>query len=554
MAYQRSIEIAYDKHTGEQYDANTLFKTAKEGYEVRRRYNAGELEVSCCKCDQALIVSDSKNDRLHLKHFPNAADCPLKDGGMSNEEVKEYNDLLRVRETPRHKYLKHKIAALLLQTEGVEKPSVVADTRFFFSDAEKRRPDVYCVYQGREIAFEIQLSNLSLRYLLGRHNFYKEKGIYLVWILDQLDVQGQSTMERDIKYLTPSQNFFKLDEEANELKLLCTYKSPFITSENTILSPWRTLSVSLAQIKFDPESFQVCYLNYEQKLGQVESNLKKKIAQEEEQLLEDRKAKIQEEAERNADEVIEKLKGYKSRNWNFYKFHEELDRLSPLALGVMNSRFAFATRRPGGRTLINYYIVNATQIQHSFIHFLLRDNRIEFDVNAADDDGTTTLQQIMRNDQLNYRQPLLKSIFKRGYKLTAADIAEHGGLAMNETDKEQELLTMKWCDQLKDKSLVDDLYQHLSFLYVVESARQQRIIGFNYKNWISFAVQAVLKHKQYWVYVERAFKRYGLWEIILAHDKNKSFQKQVAKITGEQPEQDLDRVYLLMRELYYDIA
>ncbi|MGV8880036.1 MAG: DUF6035 family protein [Sphingobacteriaceae bacterium] len=34
----------------------------------------------CPECDQDLIVSDSKNDRLHFKHFPHASYCELKDG------------------------------------------------------------------------------------------------------------------------------------------------------------------------------------------------------------------------------------------------------------------------------------------------------------------------------------------------------------------------------------------------------------------------------------------------------------------------------------------
>lgn len=69
MAYQRSIDLAYDKTSGELYDANALFKVAKKGYEFRKLYNLGELVLCCCKCNQPLIISDSKNDHLHFKHF-----------------------------------------------------------------------------------------------------------------------------------------------------------------------------------------------------------------------------------------------------------------------------------------------------------------------------------------------------------------------------------------------------------------------------------------------------------------------------------------------------
>jgi hypothetical protein len=214
----------------------------------------------------------------------------------------------------------------------------------------------------------------------------------------------------------------------------------------------------------------------------------------------------------------------------------------------------FATKRVKGMSLINHYIFNAGKLQHSFIHFLLRDRRIEFDINAANDDGTTTFQQILQNPYLDYLQPLVKSMFKRGYRLTEEDISVYNEIATEMQLKNHELKVIQWCDQLKDKSLVDDIYKHLTFLFSIESARRQQIIGFNYKNWISFAVQAVIKHKQYWIYIERSFKRYGLWEIIEAHDKNKSFQKQVAKLMLEPPEQDAGPVYPLIRELYNDIA
>lgn len=554
MSYQRSIDLAYDRDTGECYDAATSFRVAKEAYELRKRYNIGELKLGCYRCDQPLLISDSKNDHVHFKHFPNADDCPLKDGKMSDEEVQDFTNIIRSHESPRHIFLKNRIAELLRQTAGVEPSSVIADTRFFYHDLEKRRPDVYCVYEGKKMAFEIQLSNLSQKYLLGRHHFYKQSGIYLIWILDDFNVYGQSTMERDIKYLTPSQNFFKLDEIALDFKLSCTYKSPFINERDRIMSPWQTKSVSLAQVHFDAERYQIYYWNYEEKLRAAEKELAALLEANEKREREEQETMLQEQAQASANAVISKLKYFKERDWNFYKFDAELDKLSPRALQVLNSRFRFADKRVQGRTLINHYICHATEKQHSFIHFLLRDQRITFDSNIENQDGTTTLQQIFNNENLSYRQPLIKSLFKRGYQLTNTDITAHQALDMDEYDKTQELQILQWCHQLKDRALVDGIYNHRNFLFAVETARRQQMIGFNYRDWISFGVQAILKHKQFYVYIERAFKRYGLWEIIEAHDKNKSFQKQIQKLQAQPPEQDVSPVYPLMYELYHDIA
>jgi competence CoiA-like predicted nuclease len=554
MAFQRTIVLAYDRDTGECYDATTSFKVAKEAYELRKRYNSGKLNLGCYRCDQPLLISDSKNDNVHFKHFPNADDCPLKNGKMSDEDVQDFTNIIRAHERPRHIFLKNRIAELLRQTAGVDPGSVIADTRYFFNDIEKRRPDVYGVYQGKEMAFEIQLSNLSQKYLIGRHNFYKQSGIYLVWILDNFNVYGQSTMERDIKYLTPSQNFFKLDEKAADFKLSCTYKSPFISEKDRVIAPWQTKSVSLSQVRFDPQSFQIYYLNYEQKLKETEQLLEEQIEAQRQEELKERKTAMREEAEQQVNAIVEKMKFYKNRNWNFYKFDEELNKLSYIGLEVLNERFRFADKRVQGKSLINHYITNAGDGQNSFIYYLLREDRIIFDCNISDDDGTTTLQHILKNGQLDYRQPLIKSLFKRGYQLTVADLRNHQALNLEEKEKEQELQIIKWCDQLKNKALVDDIYQHLTFLFAIETARKQQMIGFNYRDWISFGVQAILKHQQFYVYVERAFKRYGLWAIIEAHDKHKSFQKQIAKLQANPPEQDVTLVYPLMYELYHDIA
>ncbi|AYL94264.1 DUF6035 family protein [Mucilaginibacter celer] len=554
MAYQRSIDLAYDRDTGECYDAATAFRVAKEAYELRKRYNSGELKLGCYGCDQPLLISDSKNDHVHFKHFPNAEDCPLKDGKMSEEEVQDLTSIIRAHERPRHIFLKNRIAELLRQTNGVDADSVIADTRFFFNDLEKRRPDVYGVYQGKEMAFEIQLSQLSQKYLLGRHNFYKSSGIYLVWILDDFDVYGQSTMERDIKYLTPSQNFFKLDETATEFRLTCTYKSPFISEKDRVIAPWKTKSLSLAQVQFDPVQFQIYYLNYKEKLKETERLLEEQLEAQKQRDLDAWNEDRRRQAVKDVDEVMRKMKFYKSSNWNFYKFDEELNKLSQVGLEVLNARLRFADQRVQGKSLINHYVANAVAGQHSFIHYLLRDDRITYDCNISDDDGTTTLQHIFNNEHLRYRQPLIKSLFKRAYQLTEADVQALQTLNLDEKEKDQELQIMKWCYQLKNKALVDAIYQHMTLLFVIETAKRQQMIGSNYRDWISFGVQAVLKHKQFYVYVERAFKRYGLWEIIEAHDKHQSFQKQIAKLQANPPEQDVTLVYPLMYELYHDIA
>lgn len=552
MNYDRAIELAYDQTSDTLYDAVDCFKTAKDGHELRKLYNEGHLKLSCCECGQPLLVSGSKKDHLHFKHFPKADDCDLKNGTWTQSEIEVYNEVLRGKERPRHKYLKNIIADRLKKTEGVDTNSVIADTRFFFDQAGKRKPDVYCKYKDYEVVFEIQLSRLSQRYILNRYNFYRNKGFYLVWILDDFDVHGQSSMEKDIKYLSEYHNFFKLDEGVKDFRLSCTYKMPLISDKNKVITPWRNKSVTLNELKFDPQLLQVFYLDFGYELLQVENEQQKLLQQEIRKLADEIKKEKQIRSEVNVQAVIDKLKFFKNREWNFYKFDLELDSLSIIELEILNSRFGFISNRTKGKTLLNYYIENATKGQHSFVHFLLREERIDMDINATDDDGTTTFQHIYANHELDYKEPLLKSIFKRHYSLTASDIIYFDQHYMPEDRKLIDRLRIKWLDQIKDKNLIDMLFEKINFFTALESAKIHQMIGWNYPGWVSFAVKIMLNNKMQWNYVQRAFKRFGLWEIIMKEDKHKSFQKQVAKIEAAPPEQS-EALLPLIKELYPEI-
>jgi competence CoiA-like predicted nuclease len=235
--YDRLIRLAFDKISKSNVDANELFDTKKDAFEIRKQSSRDEFDFFCKECDQPLEISTSKYDRLHFKHVKGAEYCILKDEDLSPEEREKFTLNLKFKESDRHKFLKNRVAELLQKTVGVETSSIYVDDKFIIKGNEKRRPDVHCVFENKEI-FEIQLSNLSLRYILSRYDFYQKNGIYLIWILDDFDIHGQAQMERDIKYLNKYQNFFKLDESHREFKLTCDYKYAFLNQDNIVLTPW----------------------------------------------------------------------------------------------------------------------------------------------------------------------------------------------------------------------------------------------------------------------------------------------------------------------------
>ncbi len=178
MSKSRAIRFGIDKSTGEQVDGDNLFKDAKAGNAIRTTYTQNLVSYACIECDQALEVSKSGKDRVFFKHPSNSAYCILKEN-LSKAETEEFYRAIKSKESLRHKELKRKIESGL---KLIDDASEISQEARIQKDGVLKKPDVYCWYKGKEIAFEIQLSDLSYRYILDRHDFYKE-----AWNLSHLD-------------------------------------------------------------------------------------------------------------------------------------------------------------------------------------------------------------------------------------------------------------------------------------------------------------------------------------------------------------------------------
>ena len=89
---------------------------------------------------------------------------------------------------------------------------------------------------------------------------------------------------------------------------------------------------------------------------------------------------------------------------------------------------------------------------------------------------------------------------------------------------------------------MESVCTHSKLLFIIESARQKEIIGFNYKptEWIAFSNNAIQYYSKYWEYIELAFKHFGIWNILTDSDKNGTFAKKVHAFYSEMSEQDFD--------------
>ncbi|ELY2011094.1 hypothetical protein SL057_002151 [Flavobacterium psychrophilum] len=535
MNYERSIKFALDKTTGQIIDADEVFYDRLIGFDLRKKYNRDEITPFCLECENQYSVSSSKLDRLHFKHIPTDEYCILKDENLSPKVREEFYEIYKSKESERHKFLKNRIGSTLSQVAGVSE--IYIDNKFIFNGKEKRKPDVYCKYFDKEIVFEIQLSKLSQRYILNRFDFYRTKGIYLIWILDNFDVLGQTQMEKDIKYLSKHQNFFKLDEETDIFKFQCTYKFTFLSNENKFMDKWNKVFIQLDKLKFDTENFEAYFYNFGQEKETIlelqkknEIRIKDEILKKE---IEDQKAKEAKEkveAERKLtqkiDCVLNEIKILKDKHIAVYdSVTNELRDFEENELEAFNLRLNLDKNNK----LVEWF-TNANSDDFSFLKFILKSGYIEYDTNLIkDSNGSKIIDFIYNNKQLPFLY-FFKLLLKRGYKFCEKDKVYILNSYPNEEHKAQSLITISLLsNQFENPNFIQYLFDFETVVCIIESAKQDRIIGYKYKpnEWINFANNVIQYYPKYWEYIELAFKQFGLFDKLIDLDVKESFRKKL---------------------------
>ncbi|HWA34661.1 MAG TPA: DUF6035 family protein, partial [Cyclobacteriaceae bacterium] len=502
-------------------------------------------------------VSTSKYDRLHFKHQRNAEPCILKDENLSPAELEQFTQILKAKESDRHKHLKNLIAGRLHNVSGVDPSSISADDRFIIRGSEKRRPDVYCRYLDKELVFEIQLSQLSLRYIISRYEFYRQHGIYLIWILDNFDVRDQSQLERDIKYLTHHQNFFKLDESVSSFKLACEYKSPFLTPGNQIHSKWLKHCVSLDEVQFDEKEYQIFYYDFQAALQRQQETKRirdleldeiewRRVERLHQQQIEQQKAIRQSEIRQKTGEVISELQRLrKCKSQVFISAAQMLLSLDEEERSHFNSQLGLSSPDGTGDPKFFHWIHSAKQEDVAFLEFVFVCPYIRFDINAKGKDNASAFQAIYKNNNIG-KYSSVKALFEGGYNFTEDDEILIRSLKVDE-ELEGDLVIYHYCTNLELRSLVGPVFSQKRLICILHSARQGRIVGFKYQpsEWVAFANNAIQYYGTYWEYIELVFKHYSLWEKIIAADKKGTFQKKLQNLYTEMPQQsfDFDRIF-----------
>lgn len=69
-------------------------------------------------------------------------------------------------------------------------------------------------------------------------------------------------MEKDIKYISNHQNYFKFDENSETFNLICKFKSTHLSTQNQYYDEWKTVYIDLEKLDFDFENTEIFFYNF----------------------------------------------------------------------------------------------------------------------------------------------------------------------------------------------------------------------------------------------------------------------------------------------------
>jgi hypothetical protein len=124
---------------------------------------------------------EGKPGGMHFAHYANGGTpCDWRSGSrLRDARAAQYDGQ---QEGERHQQYKADLADML-DSDG-RFTDVKVEKRAIGDTSTWRQPDVSAVFEGRRVAFDIQLATLSPADIVAREEFYRAEGIHYVWVAD----------------------------------------------------------------------------------------------------------------------------------------------------------------------------------------------------------------------------------------------------------------------------------------------------------------------------------------------------------------------------------
>lgn len=301
--FERTINRVLNLETKTFINANEFFqKDEKIIFEYRTQCQLAiqrkrDPLLVCDTCGQLIQISGGKGGIgkiLHFKHLKDSEDCPNKtDSKLSQLDILrgKFNGQV---EGKLHIETKNLIASFLQKNKdsnkGITEVNIEKIERSQLNYKIWKKPDVSSIYLNKKLVFEIQLSTTFLNVIVERETFYKDNNTFILWVFRNFDIEEdkQRFTQKDIFY-SNNRNAFVLDKksiqlsnDSSDLILACHYQNPVILN-NKICYEWKIDYVSLDQLTFDIQKFQVYYFDVFQAEENLQVLLKEKIEELEKQ-------------------------------------------------------------------------------------------------------------------------------------------------------------------------------------------------------------------------------------------------------------------------------
>ncbi len=237
--------------------------------ELLRAKRQGNKLWVCALCQEPIYIAGGlgrTKRRAHFKHFIDTPRCPYQTRRKFDQETIRKIKYNGAKESSLHHDIKDALSSLL--NDDPSTADLAVEKTFFHQDGgrEWRRPDIAATWRDLKIVFEIQISSDFVDVIIGREDFYREQGVFILWIFNKLD-PDQYTV-RDI-YVGSQKNCFLFNERVREISLQsgvltleCRYKKPVLI-EGKIVDEWHTSDVTLEDLTFDPERMQAFLFDYD---------------------------------------------------------------------------------------------------------------------------------------------------------------------------------------------------------------------------------------------------------------------------------------------------
>jgi hypothetical protein len=283
---QQTVKLAIDCETGETVSAITLLDLQEVEFTALRRAamaarnerkkGGHAMRFQCAICKQPLYLSRriKGSHNRWFSHDGKSENCPWYEGNHLKPEQIKALIYRGQQEGQAHREIKRFISKWLEKDSHVTHISQEQTTFGEILKGEWRRPDVKCLYLDKPVVFEIQLSYIFLSDVIARDEFYRQEGIFIIWVFAEFD-QTRAAVNDEAFF--NRRNLFVLDSAAmqasitNQMLTFNGYRQVPTSIEGQIQDVWRSEEIRLNEVIFPVKTFRPYFYDYSTERKKIEA-------------------------------------------------------------------------------------------------------------------------------------------------------------------------------------------------------------------------------------------------------------------------------------------